>query len=134
IVARAPAAVGADVEATPVIDRSNYRRRLGVGACREVGRRSGRCERNQGNRTEQKLLHFKTPSRSASKRVPKPISDASAHLMVDIYTLIQPETPVDEPAGRRDRNRPAVLSPWSPLRLVVANKTGTLSAAVLYPR
>src|ERR1700738_4856568 len=58
-----PAAVGADVEAAPVIDRSDHRGRLGVGA---GGKISGRCrraqaQRNQTNSTKQKCLHGMIP-------------------------------------------------------------------------
>src|SRR5262245_34479813 len=43
LVARSPTAVGADVEAAPVINRSDHRgRRLGVGTGRHIGGRCGR--------------------------------------------------------------------------------------------
>ena len=53
LVARTPAAIGADVEAAPVVhDGDRRRRRLGVRTRREVSRRRGRRECNESNRTQ----------------------------------------------------------------------------------
>src|SRR6185312_17163025 len=57
-----PAAVGADVEAAPVVDRADHRGRLGIGPRGEVG---GRCrshaQRDKTDGTQQKLLHLISP-------------------------------------------------------------------------
>src|SRR5438132_44030 len=41
LVARSPTAVGSDIEAAPVVDRSHHRRRLGVGTCSQISGRRG---------------------------------------------------------------------------------------------
>src|SRR5882672_6708411 len=66
LVARSPTAVGADVEAAPVVDRSHHRRRLGVGTCSQISRRrgSGHAECYETNGGRQKLLHPGSPSSS----------------------------------------------------------------------
>src|SRR5258708_3473252 len=60
LVAPAAAGVGTDVEAAPVIDRSDDRRRFGVGAGREISCGSGRSQAqcNQSDCAQQKILHY----------------------------------------------------------------------------
>src|SRR5665647_2856799 len=58
--ARAPAAVETDVEAAPVIDGGDHRRRrLGVRTSTKVRSRrgSGDAQRDESDRTQQDLLH-----------------------------------------------------------------------------
>src|SRR5258707_15813165 len=60
LAARSPAAIGADVEAAPVVNRSDHRgRRCPVRAGGEVGGRgrSPHAQCNGANRTPQKLFH-----------------------------------------------------------------------------
>src|SRR5262249_53211613 len=57
---RTATAVKADIEATPVIDRRDHGRRLGVRRCGQIGggRRCGHAQRcNQSGRAQQDLLH-----------------------------------------------------------------------------
>jgi hypothetical protein len=65
--ARSPTTVGADVEAAPVVDDGDRRRRgLGVRTRGEVGGRRGSGERDEGNCTQQNLLHGSISSFAAS--------------------------------------------------------------------
>src|SRR5207248_5759326 len=59
IVGLSPAAVTADVEAGPIIDRSNHRKRPGVSLrLRRKVRRDSRCRHcNKTQRAQQKFLH-----------------------------------------------------------------------------
>src|SRR5881396_4157664 len=60
LAARSPAAIGADVEAAPVINRSEHRgRRRPVRTGGEVGGRgrSSQAQCDKTNRTQQKLFH-----------------------------------------------------------------------------
>src|SRR5260370_2653719 len=61
LAARSPAAIGADVEAAPVINRSDHRgRRRPVRTRGQVGRGCGssHAQCNETNRTHQKLFHL----------------------------------------------------------------------------
>src|SRR5229473_2259024 len=94
IVARSPAAVGADVEAAPVIDRSDHRGCLGVRTGCKIGSRGGRSEtqRNQPYRTQQKLLHPNLSSSYPLRLVPEAFSISTAEtiqLMAAIYRFKQ---------------------------------------------
>ena len=66
IVARAATGVAADVEAAPVVDRSDSHRRLGVGASRQIGSRSGASESEQTGRSQENLFHI--------QQIPVPVS------------------------------------------------------------
>ena len=57
LVARTPAAVGADVETAPVIERGDHRRSFGVGTRSKIGSGGGSCQRNEAGKAQQNFLH-----------------------------------------------------------------------------
>ena len=59
IVALTPSTIGADIEAAPVIDGGDHRRRLGVGTGGKVRGEYGRGKSNRSHRNKRNRFHLR---------------------------------------------------------------------------